>query len=309
MVIAAVDVAVVDVARRVNRLDVIVAAAHYRAEHFALALGEVRADYDIVVFGVIVESVTRHPGETRPTPAVVGVVEFDYAVFALEVFEPGLGNGGAVFPARGYILYRAGIVKALDFVDSRRVALDNYILRDLVISAVVRERIAHFVSSGISRGEGLAVGKVNRRAAIGYACRAVGGSEFISFRDKLRAGNGDRAALCRRAGVCVCFKLGRGNLDFQRAQAVDRFGVILGASVVGAGLLRREFAVRKLHRLAVGVNHRERDVYVRRNGKRDFLAAAHRARGGNRHVRFLRRLYVGNVQRARADFAVHQPAT
>ena len=255
------------------------------------------------------ELVARRPGEAGPTAAVFTVLDFNDVGFTLKALKPGLGSGIAVVPICDDTVHRARVVKALDFVDSRRVALDNYILRDLVISAVVRERIAHFVNSGISRGEGLAVGKVNRRAAIGYACRAVGGSEFISFRDKLRAGNGDRATLCRRAGVCVCFKLGRGNLDFQRAQAVNRFGVILGASVVGAGLLRREFAVRKLHRLAVGVNHRERGVYVRRNGKRDFLAAAHRARGGNRHVRFLRRLYVGNVQRARADFTVHQPAT
>ena len=49
VIIAAVNIAVVDVAGRVDRLDMVIAAAHNRAKHFTLAIGEVRANDYVVV--------------------------------------------------------------------------------------------------------------------------------------------------------------------------------------------------------------------------------------------------------------------
>ena len=125
MVIAAVDVAVVDVAGGVNRLDVIVAAAHDRTGNLALAVGKVRADDYVIIAFVMLELVARRPGEARPTAAALGVVELDHAALALKAFEPADFGGGAVAPQRSRAFKSLNAVVALDFVFLRRVANDG----------------------------------------------------------------------------------------------------------------------------------------------------------------------------------------
>ena len=308
MIIAAVDRSVVNVTGRVDRFDMVVAAAHYRAEHFTLAIGEVRADYDIVVFGVIVESVTRHPGETRPAPAVVAVFELDDAVFALETFKVSFGDGVAVVPARGNVLYRAGIVETLDLVSRGSVASDDYRLRSLIISAVVVERISHFVLARVGRGKGLVVRKRDRSAVISYARSRICGGDFLAVLDKFRAGYGDGTALGGSALVSVGFQFRSGNDEFLDAHAVNRAAVVFRASVVSPRFFRGELAVRKRDEVAVGIGERKRSRNGRVHVKRDFFAAVLFARNGNFDIGFLRRLDICDIQRTRAFLAVHQPA-
>ena len=179
----------------------------------------------------------------------------------------------------------------------------------MVISTVVIERVSHFVLARIGCGKGLVVGQRDRGAVISYARSRIGGGDFFAVLDKFRAGYGDGASLGGSALVSVGFQFRSGNDEFFDAHTVNRAAVVFRAGVVSTRFFRGELAVRQRDEVSVGIGERKRSRNGRVHVKRDFFAAVLLARNGDFDIRFLRSLDVGDIQRARAFFAVHQPTT
>ena len=201
MVIAAVNIAVVNVAGRVDRFDMVIAAAHNRAKHFAFAIGEIRTNYDIIVLGITIEVMTRNPFQARPAAAVFAVLDLNDIGFALKTLEVRLGSRITVIPVSNNIIYRAPVVETLDLVSRSRAAFDSYRLHCLIISAVVIERISYFVLARLRRGKSLAVRKRDSNVIIGHARSHVGRSDFLAILDQFCAGHDDGVALNGRTGI------------------------------------------------------------------------------------------------------------
>ena len=191
VVIAAANRAVVDIARSVNRLDVVIAAAHSRASDFARAIGEVCADDYVIVTCVIVEVMARSPGEARPAAAVVAVLDFNDVGFALKALKPGFGSGVAVVPICDDTVHRARVVKALDFVDSRRFSRNGNRLTYGVSSALVHNFVIDDVVACRVRGERLVVRERDGYSAVGNRFRGFNRFHGCAARDKLGSGHGD----------------------------------------------------------------------------------------------------------------------